>query len=574
MASYDGTLSAFQGILSKFDFEKIGFDENTSFGERFAVKRFKKKFQVPDNGQSKERKQKCWSDWLSFDQSLRKLNLAPCTLRRELWLARNDLQKVGSVRFNTYDLPKGSEFDPTNGLNSIESRLSRSTWTCTYDNFERFSDFVYGCKAMKRAFRKRYTQMFHQKFPNDNQNQCDKMLWRRLAATSLNNLERGCFDYKLQMVIDFVQGSRFSTVPKNNEVDRPINVEALGNIVVQRQIGNFLRDELKRLYSVDLDNLAQRHRKMITAKVATIDLKNASDSITVALCKLLLPRRLFAELMKSRSEFILGLDEAYHPLQKISSMGNGFTFELMTLILTAVVRRFDPQGSVFGDDIICRRDVAADLIELLEHIGFVINREKSFIEGPFRESCGANYHDVEGYIESFDFRWPLHVHDCIVIYNKALRLSRSYPSFERLRCLLHRHTPQVLQGPPEHDFFEKEMSYKDGSDATAPAWLSTFFRVCENIRGLPEHREKVKALQQCYQVGRARFKFHKGLTYVDALLSPTKKDLTQDDWSKFEMYLHAGRRAKDFIRGQGDWVECLLFSYAGATTRWSDSYVK
>jgi hypothetical protein len=94
-------------------------------------------------------------------------------------------------------------------------------------------------------------------------------------------------------------------------------------------------------------------------------------------------------------------------------MGNGFTFPLQTAIFAACVTavykvkdlrvnhgHHSPRNySVFGDDIIvdCRAyDLVVDMLNLM---GFDVNRDKSFNQGFFRESCGHDYfsgHNVRG----------------------------------------------------------------------------------------------------------------------------------------------------------------------------------
>jgi hypothetical protein len=92
--------------------------------------------------------------------------------------------------------------------------------------------------------------------------------------------------------------------------------------------------------------------------------------------------------------------------RKVSSMGNGFTFELQSLIFYSAIQAVfelcpklgvDRRCRVYGDDIIVPTPHARPLIELLSFLGFKTNEEKSFIDGPFRESCGKHYflgHDV------------------------------------------------------------------------------------------------------------------------------------------------------------------------------------
>jgi len=80
-------------------------------------------------------------------------------------------------------------------------------------------------------------------------------------------------------------------------------------------------------------------------------------------------------------------------------MGNGYTFELETLIFFAIVKYTemcfidgdDGKTLVYGDDIICNTEIVKPVISILNFFGFTINSEKSFWDGPFRESCGGDY---------------------------------------------------------------------------------------------------------------------------------------------------------------------------------------
>jgi len=50
---------------------------------------------------------------------------------------------------------------------------------------------------------------------------------------------------------------------------------------------------------------------------------------------------------------------------------------------------------VFGDDIIVPVDMVQTVMEGLEAFGLKVNREKSFWNGKFRESCGGDFYDGE-----------------------------------------------------------------------------------------------------------------------------------------------------------------------------------
>jgi hypothetical protein len=83
-------------------------------------------------------------------------------------------------------------------------------------------------------------------------------------------------------------------------------------------------------------------------------------------------------------------------------MGNGFTFELESLIFWALTRAtfeasvIKDRGdrrlcAVYGDDIICPQEMAWYLTTVLNYCGFSVNLDKSFYEGNFFESCGKHF---------------------------------------------------------------------------------------------------------------------------------------------------------------------------------------
>lgn len=199
----------------------------------------------------------------------------------------------------------------------------------------------------------------------------------------------------------FVPGNRFTTVPKDGEKDRGIAIEPSINVFYQLGYGRVIRDRLKRA-GINLADGQDIHRQVaceasIRGHLATLDLSNASDTICSNLVKLLLPSDWFSVLndLRSRKTFFEG---RWHVLEKFSSMGNGFTFELETLIFLGLALALphpdlSPGRNVFvyGDDIIVPTDAFKDLVSVLNFFGMSVNRKKSFFEGPFRESCGGDY---------------------------------------------------------------------------------------------------------------------------------------------------------------------------------------
>lgn len=194
-----------------------------------------------------------------------------------------------------------------------------------------------------------------------------------------------------------VAGNTVTTVPKNAKTDRTIAIEPTWNMFFQRGIGGMIRHRLNKRCGILQPSAQSDHREMamwgsVTGNVATIDLKAASDSVSLALVELLLPEDWLNAILITRSETGTW-DGQTISYEKVSSMGNGFTFELETLIFYALTRAVARDGTVscYGDDIICPANRAEDVIALLTYCGFTVNEKKTHITGLFRESCGGHY---------------------------------------------------------------------------------------------------------------------------------------------------------------------------------------
>lgn len=541
-------IQAFQKVLRKFSFKKEPF----SFSEDFARKRYLKKMQEPDANSTESLKQKCWDEFIEFDRNLPSYLHLP---RSHWYKTRIILQEwLRDYRLtDDIDFPKGSSFEPTRGRNSIAQYLKSNSWSCTYENFDTFVEIVYKHKALKRAARRRYHRWLSQK--GFDEKSSNRVLWTHFGDAFM------IFKWKMEQITHFVRGSRFSSVPKNNEKRRPINIEPFGNLLAQRRIGNSIRDLLTRK-GLDLDSVATIHRQRISdLRYATIDLSNASDSVSLALVRFLFPKWFIEQLETTRSFMLFGGDKHYHIPLKISSMGNGYTFELMTMILYALCQSYDVTSSVFGDDIIVECRYAESIISDLSSVGFVPNKDKTFIDGPFRESCGANYHEVEGYIESYDFLWPENIHDCVVLYNKVKALSAKYQSFVGLERSLVTHIPAALRGG---ELTRVEQSY--GPDET-PLLDVTFN--CGGTSTLSRvHSKYEKILREILCIN-GNIRFHYGFTYKSDLAQPQRRLLSNMNWDQYEMYLFSGRVCKDVVTGYGSWERCLFVCYNGESRRFS-----
>lgn len=260
----------------------------------------------------------------------------------------------------------------------------------------------------------------------------DPHIWEYLLDSPFC-VDRSFFAAMAEKRFCVVTNNKITMVPKTAKVHRTIAIEPLWNGYVQKGIDQVLRISLKRV-GIDLSDQSKNQRfarigsfPEVNDPFVTIDLSAASDSVSIGLCKLLLPPAWYALLMACRSPcFITDTDTAPRRFNKIASMGNGFCFPLETLIFSSLVHAVYDETkhkrfAVYGDDIIVHQGAALRLIELLNYVGFSTNTDKTFIFGPFRESCGADYFegvDVRPY--TLDF-FPITQRDVFKVYNGMSR---------------------------------------------------------------------------------------------------------------------------------------------------------
>jgi len=213
--------------------------------------------------------------------------------------------------------------------------------------------------------------------------------------------------------------SSVTFVPKNRDTMRTICTEPNLNMFAQLGVGAILEDRLRALFGVDFSYQQDRNAELarlgsIDGSIATIDLESASDSLSLKMLEAILPEWVFDTLLQYRC-LATNVEGERIRLNMISTMGNGFTFPLQTIVFSCCVRAVSKQSGVplgradaatptwgvFGDDIALPTSLVGPLCRLLDVLGFVVNSEKSYVDRhvPFRESCGRDYyrgHNVRG----------------------------------------------------------------------------------------------------------------------------------------------------------------------------------
>lgn len=239
------------------------------------------------------------------------------------------------------------------------------------------------------------------------------------------------FERRMLARVVFVDHNVIAFVPKNADEHRTIAKEPLLNSWIQKGYDEVMRLSLRR-YGIDLryqepnQELARKGSLGGSNPYCTIDLRNASGSIAVEVPRTLLSPEWFATCNCIRSPaYRMPESDVSTRYAGFVSMGNGTCFPLQTTIFAAICASAHelvgsaPDFRCYGDDIIVRRDVANVVLDLLRRYGFAANPDKTFLEGPFRESCGADWYNGE------DVR-PVYVDTSLDSIEERVRLHNAF----------------------------------------------------------------------------------------------------------------------------------------------------
>jgi hypothetical protein len=214
--------------------------------------------------------------------------------------------------------------------------------------------------------------------------------------------------------------TRLVAVPKDFRGPRLISAEPLETMWIQQGQARMLMDQLERHpltrgyvnFSSQDVNRSLARASSINGEYVTIDLKDASDRVSLALAREILPRSVYTYLEASRSRSTLLPSGMEEELRMFAPMGSACCFPVESIIfyslaLGAICRctgtRTPPTmqqvmrclGTVYtyGDDLIVRAEYLQCVLSALQSAGLVINTNKTCVGTHFRESCGADFFD-------------------------------------------------------------------------------------------------------------------------------------------------------------------------------------
>lgn len=197
--------------------------------------------------------------------------------------------------------------------------------------------------------------------------------------------------------------STMGFVPKTTLISRLICYEQAVNAFYQAGLGakisrRLVKDGINISKAQDVHKFLAEYSS-VTGEYTTDDHSSASHvGSYLALYEFLLPADWFSWCNNTRSSHYW--DETLNQKMKFQHFmtnGNGFCFELETAVFYTMIKTcalrlgIDADIYVYGDDMIYPSPLTDLVHKVCHNVGFILNKDKSFSDGLFRESCGADY---------------------------------------------------------------------------------------------------------------------------------------------------------------------------------------
>jgi hypothetical protein len=211
-------------------------------------------------------------------------------------------------------------------------------------------------------------------------------------------------DYGFTAITQTDHSAQVLLVPKDSRGPRLISCEPVDFQWIQqglrRGIYELVESHPLTRYNVSFTNQQPNQFGALlgsqTGRYATLDLKEASDRVSISLVHLLFPEHLHRFLDAARSVSTVLPNGSKLKLRKFAPMGSALCFPIMALTIWALLTASAPDADtresilVYGDDVIVPTAYAVSAMNILEVFGLRINRTKSCTQGFFRESCGMD----------------------------------------------------------------------------------------------------------------------------------------------------------------------------------------
>lgn len=198
-------------------------------------------------------------------------------------------------------------------------------------------------------------------------------------------------------------------VPKDSRGPRLISCEPLEYQWIQQGLNSALVRHLERQrltrgqinFQDQSVNQQLARESSLHHAYSTIDLKDASDRVSLQLVERLFPKDLMEYFRAVRSHATRLPDGRIVPLTKYAPMGSAVCFSVEALVFWCIcvdavritglsLREAAQSVYVYGDDIIVPTMAYQAVLDALHRAGLVVNEAKCCSHGDFRESCGVD----------------------------------------------------------------------------------------------------------------------------------------------------------------------------------------
>jgi hypothetical protein len=250
--------------------------------------------------------------------------------------------------------------------------------------------------------------------------------------------------------------ARVILVPKDSRGPRLISCEPVDYQWIQQGLGRAVVDWLEghptTKWNVNFTNQEPNQFGALlgsrTGKYVTLDLKEASDRISLSLVRLLFPEPLLGCLESCRTSATELPSKDIIKLSKFAPMGSSLCFPVLATSIWAILTAAAPDDYtrerilVYGDDVIVPTAFAEDAMNRLESFGLLVNRDKSCTSGFFRESCGTDaFKGINVTPVRFRTVWSSNpspdVYSSWIAYANSMRRKQYYTVYERIVESLH-----------------------------------------------------------------------------------------------------------------------------------------
>lgn len=208
--------------------------------------------------------------------------------------------------------------------------------------------------------------------------------------------------------------ARVTLVPKDSRGPRIISMEPKEIQWIQQGVRASMYDHVEKhpltrghvLFTDQSIHRSLAQTSSLSREFATLDMKDASDRVSWALVRAIFPDCVVSVLDACRSTSTRLPDGRIVKLNKFAPMGSAVCFPVEALVFWALAvsactrfrhgknfHRFDTRlVYVYGDDIIVPVDCVDSVVSVFEEFSLLVNRDKSFSQGYFRESCGGDFY--------------------------------------------------------------------------------------------------------------------------------------------------------------------------------------